>query len=212
MVSIKQERLSTKGRAAKVHNFRDATVDDMTHHVIPLLRKETSFFIIYVGTNDTPYPTSRKILDNLLSLKSFITNNLPKCNIVISTPTLRTNNGKAALAVNKLTNHLLQLDIDIIDNRNINARNLSKKGLHLNPTSSSRLAKNLLSSIKSFWKVKGCPGVINDNNIEPGHSSVFCSAMPSSINNSEDQLENRNLKGLTNIRLKNRNLPIIGKL
>ena len=129
MVFIKQERLSTKGRAAKVHNFRDATVDDMTHHVIPLLRKETSFFIIYVGTNDTPYSTSRKILDNLLSLKSFTTNNLPKCNIVISTPTLRTNNGKA---VNKLNNHLLQLDIDIIDNRNINARNLSKKGLHLN--------------------------------------------------------------------------------
>ena len=209
MVFIKQERLSTKGRAAKVHNFRDATVDDMTHHVIPLLRKETSFFIIYVGTNDTPYSTSRKILDNLLSLKSFTTNNLPKCNIVISTPTLRTNNGKA---VNKLNNHLLQLDIDIIDNRNINARNLSKKGLHLNPTSSSRLAKNLLSSIKSFWKVKGCPGIINDNNIEPGHSSVFCSAMPSSMNNNEDQLENRNLKGLTNIRLKNRNLPIIGKL
>ena len=92
-------------------------------------------------------PIPRKILDNLLSLKSFITNNLPKCNIVISTPTLHTNNGKA---VNKLNNHLLQLDIDIIDNRNINARNLSKKGLHLNPTSSSRLAKNLLSSIKSF--------------------------------------------------------------
>ena len=99
MVSIKQERLRTKGRAAKVHNFRGATVDDMKHHVMPLLRKETSFFIIHIGTNDTLYSTSRKILDNLLSLKSFITDNLPKCNVVISTPTSCTNDGKAALAV-----------------------------------------------------------------------------------------------------------------
>ena len=38
--SIIQERLSRKGRANKVHNFRGETVDDMKHHVIPLLRKE----------------------------------------------------------------------------------------------------------------------------------------------------------------------------
>ena len=36
--------------------------------------------------------------------------------------------------------------------------------------------------------------------------------MPTLINNSEDQPENRNLKTLTNIRLKNRNRPIIGQL
>ena len=36
--------------------------------------------------------------------------------------------------------------------------------------------------------------------------------MPTSINNSVDQPEKRNLKVLTNIRLKNRNGPIIGQL
>ena len=125
-------------------------VDDMKHHVIPLLHKEPSFIIIHAGTNDAPYLTSREILDNLITLKSFITDKLPNCKVVISTPTLRTDDGKAALTVCQLTNHLLQLDIDIIDNRNINARNLGNKGLHLNPTGTSRLAKNLLSSIKSF--------------------------------------------------------------
>ena len=60
-------------------------------------------------------------------LKSFITDNLPKCKVVISTPTLRTDDRKAAFTVSQLTNHLL-LDIDIIDNRNINARNLGNKG------------------------------------------------------------------------------------
>ena len=144
------ERLNRKGRVVKVYNFRDATVDEMKHHAIPLLRKEPSFIIIHAGTNDAPYLTSRKILDNLITLKSFITDKLPNCKVVISTPTLRTDDGKAALTVSQLINHLLQLDIDIIDNRNINARNLGNKGLHLNPIGTSRLAKNLLSCIKSF--------------------------------------------------------------
>ena len=106
-------------------------------------------------------------------LKSFITDNLLNCKVVISTLTLRTDDGKAALKGSQLTNHLLQLDIEIIDNRNINARNLGNKCLHLNPTGTSRLAKNLLSSIKSFWKAKGCLGIINEKNIEPEHSLVL---------------------------------------
>ena len=133
-----------------MHAFRGATVDDMKHYVIPLLRKEPRFIIIYAGKNDAPFLTSRKILDYLITLKSFITDKLPNCKVVISTPTLRTDDGKAALTVSQLINHLLQLDIDIIDNRNINARNLGNKVLHLNPIGTSRLATNLLSSIKSF--------------------------------------------------------------
>ena len=142
--------MSRKRLAVKVHNFGGATIDDMKHHVIPLLRKEPSFVIIHAGTSDVPYLTSRKLSDNLLTLKSFITDNLPNCKVVISTPTLRTDDGKVALTVSQLSNHFLQPDIDIIDNRNINARNLGNKGLHLNLTGTSRLEKNLLSSIKSF--------------------------------------------------------------
>ena len=150
--------MSRKGRVVKVHNFRGATVDDMKgatvddmkHYVIPLLRKEPRFIVMHAGTNDAPYLTSRKILDNHITLKSFVTDKLHNCKVVISTPTLRTDDGKAALTVSQVTNHLLELDIDIIDNRNINSRNLGNKGLHLNPTGTSRLAKNLLSSIKSF--------------------------------------------------------------
>ena len=163
----------------------------MKHHVIPLLRKEPSFVIIHVGTNDAPYLTSRKILDNLLTLKSFMTYNLSNCK-VISTPTLRTDDGKAALTLSQLTNHLLQLDVDIIGNRNINTRNLGNKGLHLNPTGTKWSCKNLLSS-KKFLKSK-YPGITSGDNIEPEHPSVFDSAMPTSINNSEDKPENRILK------------------
>ena len=117
---------------------------------MPLLRKEPSFVIIHADTNDAPYLTSREILDNLPTLKSLISDNLSNCKVGISTPALRTDDGKAALTVSQLTKHPLQLDIDSIDDRNINARNLGNKGLHLNPRGTNRLAKNLLSSIKSF--------------------------------------------------------------
>ena len=122
----------------------------MKHHFKPLLHKELSFVIIHAGTNDAPNSTSWDILNTLLTFKSFITDNLPKYKIVISLPTLRTDDWKLTLTVSQLTSHLFQLDIDIIDNRNINARNLGNKGLHLNPTGTSCLGKNILSSIKSF--------------------------------------------------------------
>ena len=179
--------MSRKGRIVKVYNFRGATVDDIKHHVIPLLRKEPGFIIIHGGTKDAPYLTSQKILDNLLTLKSFITDNLRNCKVVISTPALRTDEQKGALTVSQLTNHLLQLDIDIIGNRNINARNLCNKGLQLNPAGTSHLAKKLLSSIKRSSKATGCPCIINENNIEPKHPLVFDSEMLTSINNSMDQ-------------------------
>ena len=50
------------------------------------------------------------LYDIIQKRKSFITDNLPTCKVVISTPTLRTDDGKAALTVSQLTNHLLQLD------------------------------------------------------------------------------------------------------
>ena len=76
------ERLSRKGRVG------GTKVDDMKHRVIPLLRKEPSLVTIHAGTNDAPYLTW-KILDNLLTLKSFITDKLPNSEVVFCTPTLR---------------------------------------------------------------------------------------------------------------------------
>ena len=53
---------------------------------------------------------------------------------------------------------------------------------------------------------------MDENNIEPEHPLVFDSEMYTSINNTVDQPEKRNLKPLTNIRLKNQNRLIIGQL
>ena len=145
-----QEKLSRPGRPVKVLNFRGATLDDMKYHVIPIIRKEPSFAILHIGTNDAPHTTSKEILDQILELKALIIKGLPTCRVVISTPTVRSDNAKAALTVSQLTNKLLELNIETVDNRNINHRNLGQKDLHLNQSGTGRFAKNIFNIIKGF--------------------------------------------------------------
>ena len=106
--------------------------------------------IIHTGTKDAPSSTSREIQGNLLKLKALVNKKLPQYKVWLSTPTLRTDNGKATLTVSQLVNHLLNLNIDVIDNRNIKSRHLSRQGLHLNDSGSKLLARNLLEKIKLF--------------------------------------------------------------
>ena len=122
----------------------------MTRIIISFRYSQKILIIFHAGTNDTYHSTSREILKKLLNLKSLIQEKLPDCKVFISAPTLRSDNGKATLTVNQLTNHLLQLSIDIADNRNIISKHLSRKGLHLNESGSRRLAINFLQRIKKF--------------------------------------------------------------
>ena len=71
------------------------------------------------------------------------------CRVFISTPTLRTNDGKAQITVSQLTKNLLQLNIDTTNN-NINVKHLGGKGLHLNQSGSKLLNKHFLNAIKKF--------------------------------------------------------------
>ena len=48
------------------------------------------------------------------------------------------------------TNHLLQLKIDVMDNRNITGRSIGRKGLHLNISGTTQFAKNFVNFIKRF--------------------------------------------------------------
>ena len=52
--------------------------------------------------------------------------------------------------MSQLANYLLNLNVDVIDNRSIKSRHLSRKGLHLNDSGSKPLARNFLEKIKLF--------------------------------------------------------------
>ena len=110
---INQQRLSAKGRIAKARSFPGATINDMYDYIRRLLKKAPDNVILHVGTNDAPNNTSRAILYNLLSLKSFIENALPQSKVCISNVVKRTNNGKATLTVDKVNEHLSALQLDI---------------------------------------------------------------------------------------------------
>ena len=112
--------------------------------------KKPSHIMVHAGTNDVYNSTSREILEKLVNLKSLIQEKVRDCKVYILTPTLESGEGKATLTVNQLTNHLLQLNIDIVDNRNITSKHLSRKGLHLNESGSRSLAINCLERIKKF--------------------------------------------------------------
>ena len=124
-----EERVNKKDRPVKVRNFPGATVADMEHYLIPIIQKKPSNIILHVGTNDAKNLPSRTVLDNLLKLKALVKDSLPTCKVFISTPTLRTDDGKAQIAVIQLTKHLLQRKIDTVNNNNINIKHLGGEGL-----------------------------------------------------------------------------------
>ena len=148
--SIVEEKLCGEGRLVKVKRFSSSNVDGLSHHIIPITRKKPTNMIIHTETNNAPSSTSRETQDDLFKLKALVNKKLPQCKVWLSTPTLRTDNGKATLTVSQLVNHLLNLNIDVIDNRNIKSRHLSRKGLDLNDSGSKLLAINFLEKKNYF--------------------------------------------------------------
>ena len=65
-------------------------------------------------------------------------------------PLTNYDNCKAGNTANELTNMLINLNIPIVNNKNISRKHLGYKGLHLNSYGSSRLAMNLISVIKKL--------------------------------------------------------------
>ena len=141
-----EENLS-KQHNIRIRQFPGATVDDLNHYVHPILRKKPKH-IIYIGTNDTTRSTSREILDKLLKLKTLIKESLPETGVTFSTPNIRLDNGKAVLTVRHLCDHLVDLNMDIVDNRNITGKHLVRKGLHLNKADSTQ--KILFTSYRNL--------------------------------------------------------------
>ena len=82
-----------------------------------------------------------KILDKLLKVKNLIKDTLTKPDVTFSTPTINSNNGKAALTVRYLWDHLVYLNTDILYTKNITGKQTGRKGLHLNKVGSTRLFK-----------------------------------------------------------------------
>ena len=133
----------SKQHKVRIREFPGATVDDLNDHVHPILRKKHRNKCCHRST-------SREILDKLPKLKTLIKESLPETEVTFSTPTIRSDNGKAALTVRNLCDHLLFLSMYILDNRNIRGKYLGHEGLHFNKVGSVRLAKNIIYKLGNF--------------------------------------------------------------
>ena len=124
MLGIREELLKTDKHSVKVRFFRGGTIEDMEDNIKPILKREPDYIILHVGTNNATNSTARDILDKLLQLKSKILNARKSCKVIISQPTLRSDNGKAALTDNHLYDLLEELRIDIVKNCKIDSKHL----------------------------------------------------------------------------------------
>jgi len=149
--SIDEKRLFTKkGKTVKVRPFSGATVDCMMDYIKPLLRKAPENVILHVGTNSSVGENSGVILNKLLLLKSYIEKELPGCKVFLSNVIQRTDDTSFQTVINDLNNLLDSLNLEIIDNSNIKAQHLEKKGLHLNHHGAGRLALNFMKVLKKI--------------------------------------------------------------
>ena len=132
LTGVDEKRLSKDNQLVKVQGFRGTVIDDLKHHLVPLLDKKPEHIILHTGTNGAVSKTSEQILDELLQLKQYVTNVLPICIVIVSRSTMWTDNGKADLTLSKFNEHLGQLEADFIDNVSIKKVHQGKKSLHLN--------------------------------------------------------------------------------
>ena len=94
MNNVEEKRLS-KRINVKVRAFSGSTISDMYSYIAPLLKKHPDNVLLHVGTNDVMRNiNSDQIVDDLLQLKHEIELEQPHCNVIISTPVVRTDNNK----------------------------------------------------------------------------------------------------------------------
>ena len=110
--------------------------------------KKPTYIILQIGSNDSPLKSCEEIASEISELKSFINNTLPETRIFISCPLIRIDNMKANCTLRKLDAYLKGSNMEIIANDNIDGSCLGKKGLHLNPKGSGRLALNYISLMR----------------------------------------------------------------
>ena len=108
MNGLIEENLS-KQHNIRIRKFPAAIADDLNYRVNPILRKKPKHIVIHIGTNNATRSTSTEILAKLLKLKTLIKETLPKTEVAFSTPTIRSDNGKAALTVRNKLSPLIRL-------------------------------------------------------------------------------------------------------
>ena len=137
----------------KVRAHPGATVGDMRHHLTAWLRKRPSHLILHAGANDASNKdkTAKEIFEELKELKNYAESIVPNIKVIMSCPTVRSDDLTANAKSISIRALLRSNMTDIITNENIGTDLLGKKGLHLSYKKGvGTLAKNIIEYLKSF--------------------------------------------------------------
>ena len=126
------ERKMSSKRVVKVRKFPGATTDDMYHYLMPLIQKQPDNVILHVGTNGASSCNSSEIVNNILKLRSFISQKLPKTNIILSKRIMRSDTAAEKVNIGEVNKQLNDFNFDMIDNSNLSRAHLNGRDLHLN--------------------------------------------------------------------------------
>ena len=148
---IDEKKLEKHGNV-KLFYFSGARINDMNHHLMPIIAKWPDYLVLNIGTNDSTTSTPRKIIEDLLMLKFNIFKQLPNCRVIVSKPTVQIDHGNANLTLLNVNKNLETLNLECIGKCNISAQHLGGKGLHLNSKGRGRLALNFLNQTRKFWR------------------------------------------------------------
>ena len=150
MLNKIDERRLSKHMNVKVRCFPGSTIQDMYNYLAPLLRKQPSYLILHVSTNNCTIKQLDVIVNELLHLKRFIEMQLPSCTVVLSEPTIRTDNIAAANCVKEVCKMLRSVNVYLLENSNVEAKHLGRGGLHLNEYGTKRMALNLITFLRNL--------------------------------------------------------------
>ena len=61
---IDEKQLSKKHGNVKVFHFSRARIEDINQYIIPIIKRQSDYLILHVGTNDATTNTSKKTADD----------------------------------------------------------------------------------------------------------------------------------------------------
>ena len=125
---LDEQKMSSKC-VVKVRKFQGATKDDMYYYLMLLLQKQPDNVILHVGTIGPSFCNSSEIVNNILKLKSFISQKLPNVNIILSKPIMRSDTATGKATIEEVNKQLNDFDFDMMDNKNLSRAHLNGRRL-----------------------------------------------------------------------------------
>ncbi len=149
--------------AFKSISISGAKTNDLSHHIIPSIQRSPDSIIIHGGSNDLREQNAERISSNIINLANTVSSQSPNTKVFISSIIHRQDNTHLNQEIYKANNLLKDLctkkEIIFIDNDNITFSDLNNSGLHLNKPGTSKLAKNIIDSVKTAFPTTFQPNV-----------------------------------------------------